>query len=355
LDGGGQSLARRWRFVTALAWGLLLLACDGPGKRDAISFEPPVITDSLLWRRGGEELRLVRLRDERGTVHEGWLRQVPQGDSARASVPGKERGATPDGRLSVLILGGVGTQRRAAEIVPCPPGVTVLALDYPYTGDRRPTRANLFTGLPAIRRSSTATPRGVRAAIRYLATRPGADPRGVLVIGASFGGSYVLRAIQGLPRGRGAEGRDLGPRDVRAVAILYWGAGQPDMARYRMRERPLWERELVAGGLWLFFSDLEPEKTVASVSPRPLLLVNGEQDEFVSREAALRLEAAARPPVEHVWLATEHLQPTAEELLRRLVTVTLEWLAARAAEDAPGSAPAGAQPVDRGPGPAGGP
>lgn len=304
--------------VTALAATLCLHALFGCGSsaRRADTPDPVVVADSLLQRQpDGDELRLVRFADERGTLHEGWLRRVP----AAASNPSAE--------LSVLILGGVGTQRRAAEIVPCPPGVTVLALDYPYRGDRRPTRSNLFTGLPAIRKASSATPRGVRAAIRYLATRPGADPRGVLVIGASFGGSYVLRAVHDLPRRRDGAGHDLGPRDVRATAILYWGAGQPDMARYRMRERPLWERELVAAGLWLFFNDLEPERTVAAVSPRPLLLVNGEHDEFVSRAAALRLRAAARPPVEQVWLASEHLQPTAEELLQRLVTVTLEWLA----------------------------
>ncbi len=309
-----ESLARRFPPVTRLFLVLLLAGC-GRGEVPVEEPAPVVVTDSLLWQRGTEEMRLVRLRDHRGTVHEGWLRRVPAADTA---------GAT--GSLPVLILGGVGTQRRAAEIVPCPPGVTVLAMDYPYAGDRQPTRGNLFRNLPAIRAASSATPRGVRAAVRYLTERPDADPRGVLVIGASFGGSYVLKAIHGLPRDRDTTGHDLGPRGVRAVAILYWGAGQPDMARYRMRDRPRWERELVAAGLALLFSDLEPEKTVSAVAPRPLLLVNGEHDELVSTEAARRLRAAARDPVEQSWLPTEHMQPTAEDLLRRLVTVTLEWL-----------------------------
>ena len=293
-------------------------------------FGPVVVTDSVF-RGPPDELRVVRLRDERGTVHEGWLRHVAAADT----TPLRER-------LSVLLLAGIGTHKRAAEIVPCPPGVTVLALDYPYRGDRKPSHWNLITSLPAIREASTATPRGLRAAIRYLATRPDADPRGVLVIGASFGGSYVLKAVDELPRARGPEGQDLGPRDVRAVAILYWGADQPAMARYRMRERPGWERATIATALDLFFDDLDPAHTVGSVSPRPLLLVNGERDEFVSRAAAESLYAAASEPVEQVWLPTEHMQPTSETLLLELVRITMMWQAGledSAAGPTPGGSP----------------
>lgn len=338
LGAARESLAQRWVFVRGAsirrvrpASRLLIaliaivpgLGCGGGTESGGADpeFEPAVVADSAL-RTGADELRMVRLSDERGTVHEGWLRHV----TADAVGVSDTTGAVE--RLSVLLLGGIGTHKRAAEILPCPPGVTLFALDYPYRGDRRPSHWNLLKSLPAIREASTATPRGLRAAIRYLATRPEADPRGVLVIGASFGGSYVLKAIDELPRERDAEGDDLGPRDVRAVAILYWGAGQPDMARYRMRERPAWERETIALALQLFFDDLEPRKTVGSVSPRPLLLVNGEHDELVSPAAAESLRAAAAEPVRQIWLPTQHMQPDAEELLLNLVRITMEWQAA---------------------------
>ena len=278
-----------------------------------MGFEPRVVLDSLV-RAGRDELRIVRLADERGTVHEGWLRRVLPSDTTES----------PE-RLSVLLLGGIGTHKRAVEIVPCPPGVTVLALDYPFRGSRKPTPWNFLIRLPAIREASTATPRGLRAGIRYLATRPDADPRGVLAIGASFGGTFVLKAIDELPRLHDERGGDMGARDVRAVAVLYWGADLPEMARFRMRQRPAWEGAAAAVALRLFFADLEPARTVASVSPHPLLLINGERDEWVSRAAAESLRAAAHSPVEQIWLPTAHMQPSADILLLQLVRITMEW------------------------------
>src|SRR5687767_6746545 len=77
---------------------LLGLADSGCGRGNQSSLgAPAVITDSLLQRTASSEFRLLRFRDDRGTVHEGWLRLVP--DPHR---PGFQ---------PVLILGGIGTGR----------------------------------------------------------------------------------------------------------------------------------------------------------------------------------------------------------------------------------------------------
>jgi fermentation-respiration switch protein FrsA (DUF1100 family) len=145
------------------------------------------------------------------------------------------------------------------------------------------------------------------------------------VVGASFGVPFVLRGIADLPRERDTAGRDLGPRGVRAVSLFFGGADFPALIRYRMRERPAWEREAVAWGLALCFGDLDPRRTAASVSPRPLLLINGTEDEFVSSGSARALERAARPPKRQIWLPSAHLQPDAEALLVQLTQITLQW------------------------------
>ena len=181
--------------------------------------------------------------------------------------------------------------------------------------------------LGEIRRAAYAAPRGVAAAVRYLAARPDMGDRGAIVVGASFGTPFVLRAVADLPRERDAAGADRGPRGVRAVSILFGGADLPTLARYRMRDRPWWERELVAWGLALFFDGLEPAahgraRVPASPAPR----------QRGGRRVRLRgLGPGARaggPGAQAADLAVpaQHLQPDADALLRELTLRTLQWL-----------------------------
>jgi fermentation-respiration switch protein FrsA (DUF1100 family) len=123
------------------------------------------------------------------------------------------------------------------------------------------------------------------------------------------------------------------------VAVYFWGADLPDMARHRMSKRPWWERESVAWGLELLFSDMEPAKTVGAVAPRPLLLINAREDEFISARAGKRLAAAAREPFDQIWLPGFHVHPDADELMRELVLRTLSWLSRVEGESAPKSPP----------------
>jgi hypothetical protein len=293
----------------ALAVALSALVAAGCGRRHAA---PPfaVVTDSLLARPGGGELRLVRLRDGRGTVHEAWLRLPP----------------APAGRLvPVVIVGGIGTGRAAATLVPCPPGYALLALDYPYHGPRAPTRDELIAAIPEIHRAAHATPHGVASALHWLRTREDMDRRGALVVGASFGVPFVLRGIALLPRARTPGGEDRGPLGVRAVCLLYGGADLPNLVRYRMRDRPGWERETAAWGLALFFSELEPARWIGRVAPRPVLFVNGARDELVGEANARLLHAKAGEPKSVVWINSEHMRPEADELLVDLVERARRW------------------------------
>jgi hypothetical protein len=301
--------------LVAVAVAAGLLAGCGRPKGAAPAFT--VVTDSLLAPpQGGGTLRLVRLRDPRGTVHEAWLRLPP---------PETGIGADSTRHVPVVILGGIGTGRRAATLVPCPPGYALVALDYPYAGPRAPTREELVRAVPEIHRAAHATPHGVAATIAWLRTRADMDRRGALVVGASFGVPFVLRGLALLPRERGAGGADHGPAGVRAVCLLYGGADLPNLVRYRMRDRPGWEREAAAWGLALLFPDLEPGRWIGRVAPKPLLFINGRRDELVGEGNARLLHARAGGPKTVVWIDSEHMRPEADALLVDLVERARRW------------------------------
>jgi fermentation-respiration switch protein FrsA (DUF1100 family) len=50
------------------------------------------------------------------------------------------------------------------------------------------------------------------------------------------------------------------------------------------------------------FEEMAPVKWVDKISPRPLLIIHGEEDELVSRDQAEDLFARAREPKELVWI-----------------------------------------------------
>jgi hypothetical protein len=144
-----------------LAVALLAGALSGSGcgrYRPTELSAPEVVTDSLLTKDGDDQLRLIRFLDPEGTEHEGWLRRVewPAGEHPGSPRPPMQ---------SVVVLGGIGTAQRAAEIVPCPPGVSVLALDYAYDESRQPTHSNIIANVPQIREAADVTPRGINAAL----------------------------------------------------------------------------------------------------------------------------------------------------------------------------------------------
>jgi hypothetical protein len=136
--------------VAALALAVVATAGPGCGRRGA-NFA--ILTDSLIARPDGGELRLVRLRDRHAVVHEAWLRLPAPPDSAAAPA-----------LVPVVILGGIGTGREAATLVPCPAGYALLALDYPYAGPRAPSRSELVAALPRARAEDGRNlgPAGVR-------------------------------------------------------------------------------------------------------------------------------------------------------------------------------------------------
>ncbi len=92
--------------------------------------------------------------------------------------------------------------------------------------------------------------------------------------------------------------------------------------------KPSWFRSLLArAGAWLL-TPLEPLDYAGSISPRPLILINGSRDTSIPRKSVEALYGAAREPKRLIWLDEGHIRPRNTELIRRVLRAAYEALIA---------------------------
>jgi dienelactone hydrolase len=219
-----------------------------------------------------------------------------------------------------VILGGQRRGKRAGALIGDTRGNIFASLEYPFHGDPDAKGFALVRQVPAIRDAIFDTPPAVMLALDHLLARPDVDTTRVEIVGASFGAPFATIAAA------------LDPRVTRLW--LAHGGGQP----YRLINRGLeseisWRpvRALVAGAANMFASGprLAPEKWIGRVSPRPVVMLNAEEDERIPRESVDALWGAARDPKQIVWLPGLHMQGNRPETLEQLVERMLAIAEAR--------------------------
>lgn len=278
------------------------LACDlpyAPGVND---------TGEELDRRRGRlaaatetlisEDALVRIRDVQLTSTTG-LQLL-----ARVRVP---LNAGPASRLpGVVVIGGRDTGRDAVRhVAPDAPAV-IIAPEYPDVLKTQGT-SELVERIYDIRAAALDLAAGLQLLAEYLTTRPEVDPGSIVLIGVSYGGFFA-------PMAAASDNR------FSNIALLYSAGDLQTVLQQNMDENlPTASRQLGAELAVLPLQRLEPLRYVASLAPRPLLIVNGLYDDRIPRRSAEALMNKAREPKEIVWLPTGHLEPSDTALIRELV------------------------------------
>jgi hypothetical protein len=248
--------------------------------------------------RGRYALQRVRLRSSTGVEVTGRLLRP----ASATRVP------------AILLNDGRELNSRAIDYLPPEFGdVVVLSIDYPDAIPYMLGVKDLVVNGGRIRKAARLIPASFSLAGEWLSSRDDVDATRVGVVATSFAVPFatIAAAID-------ARFRDVG---------LIYGAGDfASVMAANLDLRPRWLRRPAA---WLAtrpFREFEPERHIALIAPRPVLMINGIDDPQMPRRAVESLYDAARDPKTLIWLRTGHLLPTDSVLIRALVDTALSRL-----------------------------
>ena len=271
-------------------------------------------------RAAGE---LVAVRDSTGigTAQDGkQLTEVTLVSDTGLEIRARVRaagGPSEERYPAAILLGGYKTGRKAVDIPTETGDLVLLSIEYPYSGPERPRGLDWVRYFGTMRRAILDTPPAVLLAAQYLYTRRDVDPEQVSVIGVSLGVPFSVAAAATDKRIAGA-------------ALLHGGGDIATMAYYAFADRgPAWVMRPLAWGLSWVVAPLEPTRYAADVAPRPVLMVNAADDEFIPRASVLELYGSLRQPKRIVWLESSHVATSDDEVVNGLMTITLEWMSER--------------------------
>jgi len=246
----------------------------------------------------------VILRDNRGLEVRGFLR-IPEGD-----------GPFP----AVVLLAGLNTGRESLDWVMDVPEtrrVAFLTLDYPYQGKTHFENLEFLQNLGPIYQALFD---GVNAGIyarRYLAKLPEIDPKRIFIVGVSFGAFYSI--VSGA----------MDP-EFAMVGAFFGGADFAALLNHNMERQGILKfapvRWLASRIGALILHPLEPTLWAPRITPRPLLMINGRQDESVPREYVTMLFDAAGEPKKLIWIDSQHIDRQGPAIVGELISQSAAWL-----------------------------
>ena len=240
----------------------------------------------------------VRLRSADGLIATGQLLQPP----------------SPSRHIAVLLQNGRELNSDALRYLPPDFGdVVVLSLDYPAELPYAISVSDLMLHGDRLRRAAARIPPTFSLAVDYLVGRGDVDTERVIMVATSFAVPFATQAAA------------LDKRFAN-VALIYGAGRMEDVLAANLTMRPAFMRRVAAWFALRPFREFAPERYIARISPRPIIMVNGIDDAQMPRQAVEALHRAAREPKEVIWMRTGHLMPNDSTLIRALVDTALARL-----------------------------
>jgi dienelactone hydrolase len=217
---------------------------------------------------------------------------------------------------TVVLLHGVGSNKEQMLLLAyalAQRGYASFLIDIPGHGKRPKIKGKeIFDlSLPEMRQMAGQTVADLRRGMDFLATRPEVDQQRIGFVGVSLGG--ILGGV-------------FTADEPRIKTSVLWAAGGDwgklittsthDFAK-KFRKDGTPSAETVEKEM----ADVDPLPLAASIAPRPLLLINGDQDTIVPTVCTDEFYAAAREPKKRITLPGGHLPD-----LTRMATETMLFL-----------------------------
>lgn len=262
----------------------------------------------------GEIVEVQHQFDQQDTLfHNYYLRIV---DSNHLTINGYVRVPKDNSKrhAGLLVMDGLDTGKDVISLFKSTEKAVLISFDYPYDGPRKFKGADIGPFLPKIRNSIIRSVSVVLTMIDYIAGREDVDPEKIFVVGASFGAPFAVNAASVDPR-------------IKAVILLYGGGNIAKMIETSSKQyADVLGRKFLGWLVASLLAPVEPLKYVEYISPRPLLMINGQHDESIGEISAKLLFEKAREPKELIWLETKHAKPKMNELTHQLEKMMKEWL-----------------------------
>ena len=214
----------------------------------------------------------------------------------------------------VILLGGTGTGRNACGLITITPRVICASINYPYQGQQKIRGIDYLYNLRDIQQAVQDTPSVVLILLDYLLNDSHADNKQIELIGVSFG-AYLVSIPAVL--------------DKRVTRVwIVQGSAEPIKVirhNYTSDLKPGFVSKMVAHllGWSLGAHDVDPEKWVSRISPRPVVFINSEKDEALPHSSVIKLHAAAQQPTEVIWATGEHIKPTRQDVIEQLSNIVI--------------------------------
>ena len=191
-------------------------------------------------------------------------------------------------------------------------GYATIALDAPRHGKRAVENGTIIIGdLKTTRDLWVEAVVDYRYALDYLAAREDIDMERVVLLGASMGGILGILLTAADER-------------IDAAAILIAGGDLTRLAAESEHPMVLELQEAIEKEgrteASRILSDIDPVNWAGKISPRPILFVNGLEDDIIPKSCAEALIRAAKEPKQAVWDDVGHTV-SPETLL-----IIYEWL-----------------------------
>ena len=252
---------------------------------------------TALPSRGRYAAYRVRLRSSSGLVATGRLLR-----------PAAARGGC---HPAVLLQNGREEDSAVIGRLPAEFGdVVVLSLDYPQEIPYVMQLRDVVLHGERLQRAARQIPAIFSLGASYLAGRGDVDTTRIAMAATSFAVPFATIAAAVDER-------------FRNVALIYGAGDLTSVVAANLAVRPRLIRRPAA---WLAtrpFAEFFPERFIARIAPRPIVMVNGIDDPQMPVGAVQRLYDAARSPKSIIWLRTGHLAPTDSALIRSLVDTAM--------------------------------